>query len=154
MNDEQLSGDHRYFAVHCNNSTWGLIENDVRSDSETEDMIHRAHASCWHWSQAGEPVNLVRAHYLVAKAYFAAGRVEEATYWASRCWDGTEKLELQAWDLAFGLELKARVHASRGETELAGGVVAQIQELLPTLEEGDREICEAELQRAPWFGVL
>jgi hypothetical protein len=99
----------RFFAIETNNGTWSLIEKDDRSPADDVEMIHQAHASCFHWSRVGEPVNVVRAHYLVAKAYFAAGMGESGALWGEKTWNQTVEMGLESWDYAFGCEVIASV---------------------------------------------
>lgn len=155
MSDEKrltVEDAHRYFAVACNNATWDLLEKDDRTGEQTIEMMHQAHASCWHWSRVGEPVNLVRGHYLVAKAAFAAGLRETGAHWARICWDETERLGLTSWDYAFGCEIIARAAAASGERAEFSRLIAKAQEAIAGLDEQDRSICEGELRREPWFG--
>lgn len=144
---------HEYFAVETNNATWNLVEKPDRSAAEDMEMVHQAHASAFHWSKAGEPVNLVRAHYLVAKVYFALGMPESAGLWAEKAWNRTVELGLESWDYAFGCEIMARAHASRGErqqfADLHQKAISAIAELGPQ----DASLCQGELDRGPWFGM-
>ena len=39
---------HKYFAAHCFNATWDLLDKESRTDEETEAMIDLAHASRSH----------------------------------------------------------------------------------------------------------
>jgi tetratricopeptide (TPR) repeat protein len=75
----------RWFAVELNNLAWQLVEADSRSPEDTERMIHAAHASCWHWLQAGTLLNHLRAQCLISTAYAAAGYAEAALRYAEKC---------------------------------------------------------------------
>ena len=44
--DQQTAS--KWFAIECNNGTWDLLEKADRSVSETDGMVHMAHASCFH----------------------------------------------------------------------------------------------------------
>jgi hypothetical protein len=76
---------HRWFAVELNNLAWGLVEADNRSAADTERMIHAAHGACFHWLEAGAPLNHLRAQCLLATAYATAGVPEAAVRHAERC---------------------------------------------------------------------
>jgi hypothetical protein len=52
---------HRWFAVEPNNLAWDLAEMANRSPDNTERMIHAAHAACFHWLEAGNVLNHLRA---------------------------------------------------------------------------------------------
>lgn len=144
---------HRHFAVACNNATWDLLEKGDRTETETIEMIHQAHASCWHWSNAGEPVNMVRGHYLVAKVLFAAGMNEAGVHWARRCWEQTQEQGLESWDFAFGREIIARAAAAAGDRDEFARLHALAAEAIDGLSDEDRSICLSELERGPWFGM-
>ena len=45
------------FARTLNGRVWELLEKTDRSKSEAEEMVHAAHASCYHWLQSGSEVN-------------------------------------------------------------------------------------------------
>lgn len=79
------TGDHRFWAVTTNNRAWDLIEAGERTEAETEEMIHVAHASYWHWLHAGDALNRQRAENLLTTAYVRAGRAEPAVIHAQRC---------------------------------------------------------------------
>jgi hypothetical protein len=144
----------KFFAVTCNNNTWDLLEKEQRTPTETEEMIHQVHAASWHWSKAGAPVNMVRAHYLVAKVYFALENGPEGQYWAERCWQQAKELELTGWDHAFASEAITRAYASAKNAEAFKEQLALTQKAISDLEdEEDRSLCQAELDRGPWFGM-
>ena len=144
----------RYFAISCNNDTFRLLEKIDRSESENDEMIHQIHASCWHWSRIGEPVNMVRGHYMLAKVYFELNHVTEGQVWASRCWAQTNDLDLKDWDYAFSCEIISRSFASQGNQEEFEKYHGLAIKAVTSIEgEKDREICQTELDRGPWFGM-
>jgi hypothetical protein len=76
---------HRCFAVELNNIAWQIAEAPERSASDAERMIHAAHGACFHWLEAGNVVNHLRAQCLLATAYTKAGLAEAAIRHAQRC---------------------------------------------------------------------
>jgi hypothetical protein len=76
---------HRWFAVELNNLAWDLVEALQRSPADNERMIHAAHAACYHWLEAGNLLNHLRAQCLLATAYSKAGLAEGAVRHAERC---------------------------------------------------------------------
>jgi hypothetical protein len=156
MSDDKklsLPEAQQHFAVECNNKTWDLIEKPGRTPEEDVEMIHQVHTSCWHWSKVGEPVNMARGHYLAAKVYFAAGMAESACFWARKTWDQTVELGLESWDYAFGCEIMARAHAAAGEKDKHEELYRKAQDAIAGLDKGERELCQGELDRGPWFGM-
>ena len=78
-----LAKAHRWFGVECNNAAWALLELPTRTADETERLLHAAHAAVLHWAAVGTPVHRLRGLSLLATAYTAAGRTEEAIRWAT-----------------------------------------------------------------------
>ena len=76
---------HRWFAVEFNNQAWDLLEKPDRTADQTERMIHVAHAACFHWLQAGNLLNHLRAQCLLATVYARAGLGEAAVRHAEKC---------------------------------------------------------------------
>lgn len=109
---------HRQLGVDLYNSTWTLIENADRTALETDEMIHRAHASRWHWARAGTEVNFARGEWLCSRVYATLGRGEPALWHARRCVEINEALADEAresWDLPAGYEAMARASFAAGD---------------------------------------
>lgn len=125
--------DHRELAVAANQRTWELLGNDARTDSETREMVHAAHASLWHWLQCGDAENEQRGEWLVSHVYAVIDRAEPAVFHALRCLEITEAAGLQGFDRAYAYEAMARALAVahdetaaewRARAEAAGAEIA------------------------------
>jgi DNA-binding transcriptional MerR regulator len=107
---------HRQLGVDLYNSTWTLIEKADRTPSETDEMIHRAHASRWHWARAGTDVNLARGEWLCSRVYATLGRGVPALWHARRCVEIHEATEdRESWDLPAAYEAMARASFAAGD---------------------------------------
>lgn len=109
---------HRQLGVDLYNSTWRLIEKADRTPAETDEMIHRAHASRWHWARVGAAVNLARGDWLCSRVYATIGRGEPALWHARRCLEIHESLaagDREAWDLPSAYEAMARASFTAGD---------------------------------------
>jgi hypothetical protein len=84
-------------------------------------MLQAAHASRFHWGEAGEagPANLARGEWQVSRVYLVLGRAEPALWHAERCLEHCERAGLDDWDLAYAYEALARAHALSGSAESA-----------------------------------
>jgi hypothetical protein len=113
---------HRQLGVDLYNSTWTLLEKADRSPAETDEMIHRAHASRWHWARAAgsKPVNLGRGEWLCSRVYATLGRGEPALWHARRCVEIHEAIGedegREAWDLPAAYEAMARASFAGGDS--------------------------------------
>src|SRR4051812_15436843 len=101
---------HRRLAVDLFNRTWELMDEPLRSAAQTDEMIHAAHASRYHWGVGGEPVNLARGEWQISRVYATLGRAEPALYHAQRSLDIVQANEIADFDLAFAHEALARAH--------------------------------------------
>ena len=78
-----MAREHRQWGVDLFNATWELI----RSREDDDLMLHKAHASAYHWSQAPEctPANRARSHWLVSRVSALAGLPDAALHHANAC---------------------------------------------------------------------
>lgn len=147
---------HRRLGVDLYNSTWTLIEKADRTPAETDEMIHRAHASRWHWARAegSRPVNLARGEWLCARVYATLGRGEPAVWHARRCLEIVESIGEDegraSWDLAGAYEAMARASFAAGDSASGALWKAKGIEALAGIEdEDDRMPIEADLATLP-----
>jgi DNA-binding transcriptional MerR regulator len=131
----------RALAVGLFNHTWTLLEKADRTAAETDEMIHSAHASRYHWGQVGEAVNLGRGEWQCARVYSVLRRGEPALWHARRCVEITEaNADREDWDLAAAYEAMARALAVSGDLTAAAEWKAKAEAALATIAEPeDRE---------------
>lgn len=138
---------HRALGVELYNTTWAYLENPRRTAAETDEMIHRAHASRWHWARAGTAVNLARGEWLCSRVYAVLGRGEPAVWHARRCVEiaeGTDDRE--AWDLPAAYEAMARALLATGDRPTAAEWKARARDELAKIDDpDDREPIEQDL---------
>lgn len=108
---------HKYYAIELNTLAWKLLEKQTKNEDEKYRAINAAHASLYHWSEIGEPVNLQRGEWLISHVYAEFGYVELAKFHADKCFELTQKHDLKDFDLAYGYEALARVFGLMGEKE-------------------------------------
>ena len=114
--------EHRRLGIELYNGTWELIERQDRTPDEDDEMLHRAHASAYHWLQGPHTAaNRARSHWLCSRVHAVAGQPEGALHHAQRCLALVEGHgeEMEDWDLAGAHEALARAHAAAGDTEQA-----------------------------------
>jgi DNA-binding transcriptional MerR regulator len=140
---------HRQLGVDLYNSTWTLLEKADRTPAETDELIHRAHASRWHWGQVGElggPVNLARGEWLCSRVYALLGRGEPGVWHARRCVEINEAAGNGDWDIASAYEAMARALLVSGDRAGAAEWKAKATAALAGIAEADdREVIEKDL---------
>jgi DNA-binding transcriptional MerR regulator len=143
---------HRALGVALYNHTWTLLEKADRTPAETDEMIHSAHASRFHWSRAegSEPVNLARGEWQCSRVYAVLGRGEPALWHARRCLAIDEAAGAADWDIASAYEAMARASGVAGDPVTAAGWKARATAALDGIADNDdREVIENDLATLP-----
>jgi len=140
---EQAAAE-RWFAVEFNNQAWSLVESATRSADENERLVHLAHAACLYWSEAGTSINRQRALDLLAHAYVAAGRGEQAVRYAEEAWQlslehGDEQTPFDRAEAASTMSVALR---AAGRKSQADEWRAKAEEAVAKLEADDRAVIE------------
>lgn len=146
---------HRWFAVELNNRSWDLIEAKARTAQEDQLLIHTAHASTYHWLQAGTPLNHQRALCLLANAYNAVGDYAPALRYAQGCLElhGKNSQQATPFDEATAYECLARAQAGLGKADQARRHKQLARAAAEKLEAADREVFDGLLKAGEWHGV-
>ena len=112
MSEEQelTAQFHKKFAVETFNYVWDLLNKTERTIEEEDSMLHAAHASRFHWEKIGQPVNLARGEWQVARVYTVLGRPKCGLYHARRCLEICEQHQIGDFDLAYAYEALARAY--------------------------------------------
>jgi len=140
----------RELAATLFNRVWTLLEQEERTEAEDAEMLHAAHASCYHWMAIGKPVNRARGEWQCSRVYATLGQPEAAMFHARKVLEICEREGIEGFDLAFAYEGLARAAAVAGAAdearrwaELARGAAAEI------IDDGDRELVLGDLETIP-----
>jgi DNA-binding transcriptional MerR regulator len=140
----------RRLAADVYNHTWTLLEIADRSPAQTDEMIHSAHASRFHWGEVGTAVNLARGEWLCSRVYAVLGRAEPALWHARRCVEIDEANGARDWDIASAYESMARALAVGGDLAGAREWAARARAACEEIAEAeDRELIEGDLATLP-----
>lgn len=153
--EEVLSdpAQHRKLGVDLFNYVWTLLEKPDRTKDEDEEMVHAAHASRWHWSIAGAPVNFARGEWQISRVYAVLGRGEAALRHALRSLEICEANGIGDFDLAYAYEAIARAWSVLGSAEETSRYMALARDATARVAEADdRELLLKDLETMP--GVI
>ncbi|MCR4315266.1 MAG: hypothetical protein NUW37_02845 [Planctomycetes bacterium] len=128
---------HKFFGANCFNETWTLIEKKDRTAEEDELMVHTTHASFYHWSKHGEPVNFARGNWQLARVYSILGRGEPALRYAKLSLDICVRNRIEDFDLAFGYEAVARAYAVLGNSDAAKDFLSKAKDAGQKIKDKD-----------------
>ncbi len=138
--------DERRLAVGLFNHVWTLMEMPDRTAEQTDEMIHAAHASRYHWGVIGKPENRARGEWQVSRVYAILGRGEPATWHARRCLEICQENGIGDWDLAFAYEALARAARVSGDPEGRERYLAKAREAGDQVKDAeDRQLLESDL---------
>lgn len=147
---------HRRIGKELFNYTWSLIERSDRTPAETDEMIHAAHASRWHWARAegSTTTNLSIGEWQCSRVYATLGRGEPALWHARRCLAYTEAAaaanEAKDWNIASAYEGMARALAVAGDQAAAEEWRARARIAAAAIEGlEDRQIIEGDIATLP-----
>lgn len=141
---------HREFGVELFNYVWELLEKPERTQEEADSMLNAAHASRYHWENAGTALNVARGEWQIARVYSILKRAEPAVYHARRCLDICLENDYGDYDLAFAFEALARASEVQGDKANRDKYLEQAVEASKAIaEEGDRKYFTSELKTIP-----
>lgn len=145
---------NKKFAIELNNLVWNLLGKKERTHEDNEKMIHAAHASCYHWGEIGEPINLQRGEWMISHIYAILNRPEAALYHARECMELTEKHKFVDFDLAYAYEAMARAFAAAGEKSEYEKYIKLTKEAGEKIKnEEDKKIFDSDFASEPWYGM-
>ncbi len=116
-------------------------------------MLARAYAAAYHWARAFDsgPANAARAAWLLSRTHAVLGLGELSLHHADQCGRIVAAGGLDDFDLGYSHECRARALACLGRLEDAAAEW-DLARATPVADLEDREIYEADLVAAPWFG--
>jgi hypothetical protein len=140
---------HRAEGVALFNAVWEMLDAPDRSPAQDDQMVHAAHASRWHWSQAGELAGdqqLAVGEWQCSRVYSVLGRGEPAVHHARACLAVCERAGLGDWIVAAAHEALARAHAVAGERGEARDWLARARASTAAIAAPeDREVIDGDL---------
>ncbi len=128
---------HKRLGAELNDLVWKLLDKPDRTPEDDERMLHAAHASCYHWLEAGRPVNHARGEWLISRVYAVLGKPDPALHFARRCLEICEKHRIGGYDIAYAYEAMARAYSLANDH-------AQFDRFLGLAREAGAEIADAE----------
>jgi hypothetical protein len=123
--------EERQLAINLFNHVWTLMELPERTSAQDDEMLHAAHASCYHWHQVGSAANDARGEWQCSRVYVVLGRTDGAVHHARRCLAICQAYpeSLDEFDLPYAHEALARAHALAGDAVLSRRHLEQARSL-------------------------
>lgn len=159
--DEQLAAAQgandagRAYAACANNVAAHLCEGAGSGADRDRLMLAAAALSLRAWSHAGSWLQQLRAEYRLALCHAALGQGDAALLHARRCLQGCQAGDGaqpgEALEHYFAHEALARAHHAAGDRSGRQAAAAQMQQLLPAIDEAEglRAACAQALRNLP-----
>jgi hypothetical protein len=128
---------HRRIGTDLFNYTWSLLDRKRRTKEESEEMLHAAHASRYHWGHAGTPLNRAIGEWQISRVYATLGRSEPALFHARRSLDIARLHKLAPFYLAYGYEALARAAALAGKRRDRARYLREAERIGATVRDSD-----------------
>lgn len=142
--------EQRQLAASLFNRVWQLLDLERRTEVESAEMLHGAHASTYHWIQVGEPVNRARGEWQCSRVYAVLGRGEPAMWHAQQVLEICQAHDIKDFDLAFAYEALARSAAINGDAAASRQWLAQAVAACDQIaEDDDRDLVRSDLATIP-----
>jgi hypothetical protein len=151
-----LDEAHEHFAKSINGRVWELLQKPDRSQIESDEMLHAAHACAYHWKFVGTAVHQQRGEWLISHVHVALGHAVEAVRHAERCFELTQanKGILKDFDIAYAFEGLARAHAMIGDQKMAEEFLYLAQQAgNGIVDEEDKSIFMNDFDGGDWYGL-
>ena len=149
MSNEKFTAEewHKKEAIDNFNGTWDLIDKEHRTHEEMIDMLHKAHASRYHWGQVGTPLHFLRGEWQISRVYALVGMAESAILHGKESLRLCRENDIGDFDLAFAYESIARAYSIIKDTENVEHYLKKAHEAAVNIEKPeDREYLISELQ--------
>jgi len=127
---------HRQLGSSCFNEAWGYLTKSTLTAAETEEMIHLAHTSFWHWTKVKNhtPQNISIGTWLLSRVYAVAKLPERAKYFAEGCIKISEENAIPPYFRGYAYEAMARAQKLSGESQDATASIEKARTLAEQVE--------------------
>lgn len=125
--DFDVAAAHKYFATHCFNSAWDLIDKTNRTPEDDQLMVALTHASIYHWLNRPDCTNknLSIGYWQASRIQSLLGHPAEAVRHAEECLRYSSDLE--PFYVGYAYEALARAAALIGQNQQASEYRAQAE---------------------------
>jgi hypothetical protein len=157
MSTEKVTPDpalQLYYAKSIFNGIWDLLEKADRSPAEDEQMLLRAFASLYHWTQVGTALHIQRGYWMISRVYQTLRDAHQALEWAKKCQVITDQnmTDMEDFDLAFAQEGLARAFALNAVLDQARVHYQKAVELGKAIQDPeDRKHFQNDLKGGEWY---
>ena len=149
--DFDIVAAHRWFAAHCFNSAWDLIDKPNRTPEEDEQMLRLSLASTYHWTLRADCTNETMSvgYWQTSRIYALLNQPDNARRYANLCLAISQNADVGPFYRAFAYEALARAESVAGNRDLAAQHVAEGRRFAAEVSDAeDQKVALADLGTA------
>jgi cation transport regulator ChaB len=92
--DFDWAAAHRYFAAHCFNAAWDLLDKSDRTEEDNRQMVALNMASLYHWSRRRDCTDTNRSvgYWQASRIHAVLGHADEARRYGETCLEFSKAL--------------------------------------------------------------
>ena len=142
-----VAAAHKYFAAHCFNAAWDLIDKPERTAEDDRMMVALSQASIYHWLNRPdcEPRRLSVGYWQASRIQALLGNAVEATHHAEVCLQYS--VGQDPFLLGYAYEAMARAARTAGNPRKAAEQLALAKEQVALVSNNeDRELLQKDLE--------
>ncbi len=106
---------YRQIARNITDLVWRLLDKVELTEDEADRLIHAAYAVRFHHGEFGDPIDIARAEWHLARANLKVHRPVPALYHGHKCLEVCRDNELGPFTIAYAYEALARTAAVVGD---------------------------------------
>jgi hypothetical protein len=141
---------HKFFGASANNEAWTLVELPAAQVNRKQ-VLDAAHAAAWHWQQAGNELNRMRALMLLACAHAHVGLGATAVAFAEEMRTYfLAQPDIADFELAFVHAIHAyAASAAAADKQHARSYALAVQAIAAIADEKDRDTVQRVFRHVP-----
>ncbi len=130
---------HKYYSTHCFNEAWTLMDKTDRTTQESEDMIHYAMASLFHWSKRKDCTDKHKSigSWQISRCFVLIGNLDKGEQYGKLCLNFSKKQS--PYFKGYAHETLARVYHLMDKTDLKNKHLIKANELNDQIENDEEK---------------
>ena len=136
-----IQAAHAYFAKHCFNKTWEIIDMPERSQSDEDEMLQCCLTSLWHWKQREDCTftNLSVGYWQASRVFALLRQAVNARHYAELSLDFASKEGVEPFYRGYAHEALARAEMVAGNVTAMEEHRAQAQQIASLLTNSEEK---------------
>jgi hypothetical protein len=136
-----ITAAHRFFSVECFNRAWDLIDKNLRTPEEDDQMLQLGMVSLWHWQQRPDcsQQSLSVGCWQVSRIFSLLKQAGNARRYGLLCLEASQAQEVSPFYLGYAYEALARAEMVAGDTAKKEEYLKKARETADRIEDPEEK---------------